>query len=237
MGAAPLRGPNRRDLSPGGGSGAVRGVSCGCTGILGPWRVDFGGTGYLAGCPCDQIPLMGRKIRLARCILAEGRLPLHQSRPVPHPAAHGQPAGLADGRQVVPDLESRPAVAMEPEQGRELVDRRRPMGLEAAVHDDRSPSGKPGGLAMRGRVRNWARLAEGKPKFDRRAKPEPDFMSADRELIAQAAGKVADTPQRVPPGGDNARTDASGSSGGLTHQPERDNASTALVGPQTPEAA
>ncbi len=43
-------------------------------------------------------------------------------------------------------------------------------GEEFEVWDDRSPTGKPGGLAMRGRVRNWARLVKGKPVFDKDAR-------------------------------------------------------------------
>ncbi len=45
------------------------------------------------------IPHTRRKIRLARCILAEGRLPPHQSRPVPHATLHrmsAPPASLMD---------------------------------------------------------------------------------------------------------------------------------------------
>ena len=36
-------------------------------------------------------------------------------------------------------------------------------GAEFEVWDDLSPFGNPGGLAMRGRVRNWARLVRGNP--------------------------------------------------------------------------
>ncbi len=79
-------------------------------------------------------------------------------------------------------------------------------GADFEVWDDRSPFGKPGGLAMRGRVRNWARLVNGKSKFDRKAVPNPNFTSIERSVVAEAAGRVPDTPQRVPSSGDQART-------------------------------
>ncbi len=40
-------------------------------------------------------------------------------------------------------------------------------GEDFEVHDDRSPTGGPGGLTLRGQVRNWARLVKEKPVFDR----------------------------------------------------------------------
>ena len=55
-------------------------------------------------------------------------------------------------------------------------------------------------------MRNWARLVNGKSKFDRKAVPNPDFTSAERCVVAEAAGRVTDTPQRVPSSGDQART-------------------------------
>ncbi len=66
-------------------------------------------------------------------------------------------------------------------------------GADFEVWDDLSPFGKPGGLAMRGRVQNWARLVKGKPVFNRDAPPEVDFSSHDRRLVAQAAGRVAES--------------------------------------------
>ncbi len=65
-------------------------------------------------------------------------------------------------------------------------------GEEFEAHDDVSPTGKPGGLAMRGKVRNWARMVKGKPVFDKDAPPEVDFSSHDRSLVAQAAGRAVD---------------------------------------------
>ncbi len=79
-------------------------------------------------------------------------------------------------------------------------------GAAFEVWDDLSPFGKPGGLAMRGKVRSWARLVKGKPKFDRKAVLDPDFTPFERGVVAEAAGMVTGTPQRVPPSGDKART-------------------------------
>ncbi len=53
---------------------------------------------------------------------------------------------------------------------------------EFEVWDNLSPTGKAGGLAMTGRVRNWARFANGKPTFERKTAPEPDFTPAEREI-------------------------------------------------------
>ncbi len=79
-------------------------------------------------------------------------------------------------------------------------------GAVFEVWDDLSPTGNPGGLAMRGKVRNWARLVNGKSKYDRKAVPNPNFTSIERSVVAEAAGRVPDTPQRVPSSGDQART-------------------------------
>ncbi len=63
-------------------------------------------------------------------------------------------------------------------------------GADFEAWDDVSPFGKPGGLAMRGRVRNWARLVKGKLGFNRQAQSEEDFTPEERTAIAQAAGTV-----------------------------------------------
>ncbi len=63
-------------------------------------------------------------------------------------------------------------------------------GVGIEVWDDRSPFGKPGGLALRGKVQNWVILVKGKPNFTRKAKPDSDFMPDEREVIARAAGTV-----------------------------------------------
>ena len=65
-------------------------------------------------------------------------------------------------------------------------------GEHFEVHDDLSPTGGPGGLAITGWVRNWARLVNGSPKFDRDAPAETDFSPQDEEVIAQAVGRVFD---------------------------------------------
>ena len=79
-------------------------------------------------------------------------------------------------------------------------------GADFEVWDDVSPFGKPGGLALRGRVRNWARIVKGKPKFNKDAPANADFSSQDRELIARAAGQVIDPAEIDSPAPDNART-------------------------------
>ena len=71
-------------------------------------------------------------------------------------------------------------------------------GAEFEVWDDLSPTGKPGGLAMTGRVRNWARLVNGKPSFDKDAPHDVDYSPHERDLIARAAGNVAESGS--PPG-------------------------------------
>ncbi len=65
-------------------------------------------------------------------------------------------------------------------------------GVGFEVWADRNPFGKPGGLALRGKVRNRAILVKGKPSFTRKAKPDSDFMPDEREVIARSAGTVVD---------------------------------------------
>ena len=77
------------------------------------------------------------------------------------------------------------------------------------VWDDLSPFGRPGGLAMTGRVRNWARLVNGLPKFNKDAPAEADFSPQDQEIIALAAGQVFDFTKAGSPRPDNGRTGAS----------------------------
>jgi hypothetical protein len=110
-------------------------------------------------------------------------------------------------------------------------------GEDFEVWDDLSPFDNPGGLAMTGRVRNWARLVNGKPKFDRKASPDPDFTPDERSVVVEAAGKVTGQPQRVPPSGDKARTAAISPPDGPNYPQDGDGDSTAVVGPQTLEAA
>ena len=59
-------------------------------------------------------------------------------------------------------------------------------GAAFEVWDDLSPFGKPGGLAMRGRVRNWAsfKTPDGSPRFAMQSKPDPDFTPVQRASVA-----------------------------------------------------
>ena len=70
-------------------------------------------------------------------------------------------------------------------------------GAEFEVCDDVSPSGKPGGLAMHGRVRNWARFSGKGPTFDRRAAREPGFTQLETVAVAASAGKVTSPGQKA----------------------------------------
>ncbi len=110
-------------------------------------------------------------------------------------------------------------------------------GARFEVYDDVSPTGRPGGLAMRGRVRNWASFdtPKGMPMFRMKSKPDPDFTPEQRAAVAKAAGVVIscdavsrDTPT---PGC------ASSLSDGPRHPLEQDDVSTGVVGARTPEAA
>ncbi len=90
------------------------------------------------------------------------------------------------------------------------------------VWDDVSPFGKPGGLAMTGRVRNWARLINGKPNFGRDASTEADFSPQDRDLIALAAGRVIEPAETDSPRPGNEHTARSHLPDGSKHTQERD---------------
>ncbi len=65
-------------------------------------------------------------------------------------------------------------------------------GAEFEVWNDLSPFGNPGGLAMRGRVRNWASFEtpNGKPMFRMKSQPDPDFTPEQRAAVVKAAGVV-----------------------------------------------
>ena len=106
--------------------------------------------------------------------------------------------------------------------------------VEFEVHDDVSPTGKPGGLAMRGKVRNWARLVNGKPKFDKDAPPELEFSPIEVDLIARAAGSAAEIDSSRP---DNGRTAPISAPDSPSYPQERDRARTGLSWPHTTEAA
>jgi hypothetical protein len=87
-------------------------------------------------------------------------------------------------------------------------------GADFEVWDDVSSFGRPGGLAMRGTVRNWARLVKGKPTFGRDAPSEVVFSPDERDLIARAAGRVFDAATIGSARPENARTAATRPSDG-----------------------
>ncbi len=105
------------------------------------------------------------------------------------------------------------------------------------VWDDLSPFGKPGGLAMTGRVRNWARLVKGKPNFTRKSQPDPDFTPDERQAIARAAGTVVDLDEIRPANGLWDAVCATSPSNGPDYPQKEDGASTRVVTARTPEAA
>ena len=111
-------------------------------------------------------------------------------------------------------------------------------GVAFEVWDDRDPFGKPGGLALRGRVRNWARLVNGKPGFNRQAQSEEDFTPEERTAIAQAAGTVTALMESAPPGVAKARTARSHPPDGPREHPQGQNrAPAAFATAPRPEAA
>ncbi len=109
-------------------------------------------------------------------------------------------------------------------------------GEHFEAYDDVSPTGKPGGLALRGKVRNWARMVKGKPIFGKDAPSAVDFSSPDRSLVAQAAGRVADLTETDSARPENAHTAPSRPSDGPEHPWNGDGASTRVVTAHTPEA-
>ncbi len=108
---------------------------------------------------------------------------------------------------------------------------------EFEVWDDRDPFGNPGGLALTGRVRNWARLVKGKPGFNRQARSEEEFTPEERAVIAQTAGTVTDLTERVSPSVAQACTARSHPTDGPEYHQGRDEPSTRVVTAHTPEAA
>ena len=110
-------------------------------------------------------------------------------------------------------------------------------GERFEVHDDISPTGRPGGLAMTGRVRNWARLVKAKISFDRKAKPEPEFTEEQRVAVGKAAGMVTDLGQKAQAGGGERAVCATRPSDGPDCRQGRDRAPAALVGAHRPNAA
>ncbi len=102
------------------------------------------------------------------------------------------------------------------------------------VWDDVSPFGKPGGLAMRGKVRSWVRLVKGKPNFTRKAQPDPDLTPDERQVIAHAAGTVVDLDETRPASGLSGAVCATHPWDGPNHRPEREHVSTRALTAHTP---
>ena len=110
-------------------------------------------------------------------------------------------------------------------------------GKEFEVWDNLSPFGKPGDLAMTGKVRNWARLVKRKPSFDRQAKPAPEFTPDEVNLIAHAAGRVLEAAGTDSPAPGNARTATTRPSDSPECPQEEEGASTRVSATRTPDAA
>ncbi len=110
-------------------------------------------------------------------------------------------------------------------------------GADFEVWDDLSPFGKPGGLAMRGRVRNWARLVKGKVTFDRQAVPTTEFAPDEVDLITRAAGWVSDAVGIDSPAPGNARTSPISVRDGPEYAQKEDGASARVVIARSTEAA
>ena len=110
-------------------------------------------------------------------------------------------------------------------------------GADFEVWDDRTPFGNPGGLAMRGRVRNWARLVKGKVTFDRQAAPTTEFAPDEVDLITRAAGRVSDAVGIDSPAPGNARTAPISVRDGPEYRQKVDVAPARISTVHSPEAA
>ncbi len=110
-------------------------------------------------------------------------------------------------------------------------------GAEFEVWDDVSPFGKPGGLAMRGKVRNWALVSNGRPVFTKDAKPDPSFTPHEQKLVARTAGQVMELAEKDSSRAYKARTDATRPSDDPEYPQQQDGASTGPLGALVPEAA
>ncbi len=100
-----------------------------------------------------------------------------------------------------------------------------------------APTGKPGGLAQRGKVRNWARLVNGKVTFDRQANPAAEFAPDEVDFIAHAAGRVSDSAEIDSPVPGNTRTAPISVPDGPNYPRGGEGASPGLSTAQRPEAA
>ena len=83
-------------------------------------------------------------------------------------------------------------------------------------------------------LRNWSRLGRGKPVFDKDASSEVDFLSYERDLIAQAAGSAVEIASAQP---ENAGTAATHPSDGPEYPQKEDGACAGVSTVRTPEAA
>ncbi len=110
-------------------------------------------------------------------------------------------------------------------------------GERFEVWDDVNPFGKPGGLAMRGKVRNWARLVKAKISFDRRAKPEPEFTEAQRVAVGKAAGMVTDLGEKAQAGGGERAVCATRPQTAPEYPPMEGEASTRVLSARSSEPA
>ncbi len=110
-------------------------------------------------------------------------------------------------------------------------------GEHFEVHDDLSPFGKAGGLAMRGRVRNWALISNGRPSFMTGAKPDPSFTPQERESTAHAAGQVIELTGKDSSRPYNARTGETRPSDGPRYPPMEGEPSTRLFTARSSEPA
>ncbi len=110
-------------------------------------------------------------------------------------------------------------------------------GEDFEVWDDRDPFNKPGGLAMTGRARNWARLDKGKLSFGRQAETAADFAPDERKVIAQSAGVITDLMEHAPPAVGEAHTARSRPLDGPDSPLATEGHSTGVATAQRPEAA
>ena len=110
-------------------------------------------------------------------------------------------------------------------------------GERFEVHDDVSPVGKPGGLAMTGWVRNWALISNGRPMFMKDAKPDPSFTPQERESTALAAGQVVELTEKDSSRPYNARTGVTRPSDGPDYPPMEGEASTRVLSARSSEPA
>lgn len=93
-----------------------------------------------------------------------------------------------------------------------------------------SPTGRPDGLAMAGRVRNWAPISNGRPVFTKDAKPDPSFTPHEQKLVARTAGQVMELAEQGSSRAYKARTYATRPSDDPEYPQQQDGASTGPLG-------